>query len=77
MRFRWMQAINRWLGRTMMTAAASPNEMGDQTGGVSKLFRISFVMGQYRRRFKAWNKTVYKITKFGLIAGLAALIIFA
>jgi beta-hydroxylase len=67
------QAVNRWLGRTMMTAAASPNETGDQTGLVSKLFRISHVMGQYRRRYKAWNKTAYKATKVGLIVGLAAL----
>lgn len=76
MRYRWAQGINRWLGRTLMTAAASPNETGDQTGLVSKLFKISFVMGQYRRRYKAWNKTVYKLTKVGLIAGVAAAIIF-
>lgn len=76
MRFGWAQALNRFLGRTMMTAASSPNETGDQTGLVSKLFKISFYMGQYRRRYKAWNKTAYKITKFGLIIGLAAAIIF-
>jgi beta-hydroxylase len=71
-----MGAVNRWLGRTMMTAAASPNETGDQTGLVSKLFRISHVMGQYRRRYKAWNKTAYKATKVGLIVALAALIYY-
>jgi beta-hydroxylase len=76
MRFGWMQAVNRWLGRTMMTAAASPNESGDQTGLVSKLFRISHVMGQYRRRYKAWNKTAYKATKVALIVGLAALVYY-
>jgi len=71
-----MGGINRWLGRTMMTAAASPNESGDQTGLVSKLFRISFVMGQYRRRYKAWNKTAYKATKIGLVIALAALVYY-
>jgi beta-hydroxylase len=71
-----MGAVNRWLGRTMMTAAASPNETGDQTGLVSKLFRISHVMGQYRRRYKAWNKNAYKATKVALIVGLAALIYY-
>ncbi len=76
MRFRWAQAINRFLGKTMMTAAASPNETGDQVGLVSKLFRISFYAGKYRRRFKAWNKTVYKITKVALIVGVAALIYY-
>jgi beta-hydroxylase len=41
---------------------------------VSKLFRISYVMGQYRRRYKAWNKTAYKLTKVALIAGIAGLV---
>jgi len=74
MSLRWAQAVNRFLGKTMMTAAASPNETGDQVGLVSKLFRVSFYAGQYRRRYKAWNKTAYKITKVALIVGLAALI---
>jgi beta-hydroxylase len=76
MRFRWSGALNRWLGKTMMTAASSPNEDGDQVGLVSKLFRISFAMGQYRRRFKAWNKTAYRVAKVALIAATAALIVF-
>lgn len=74
MRYRWMQSVNRWLGRNLMTAAASPNETGDQVGLVSKLFRISFYMGQYRRRFKAWNKTAYNITRVALVIALAAFI---
>ncbi len=74
MRYRWMGAFNRWFGRTVMTAAASPNETGDQVGLVSKLFRISFCMGQYRRRLKAWNKTVYNITRVALVIALAAFI---
>ncbi|MES2742094.1 MAG: lipid A hydroxylase LpxO [Pseudomonadota bacterium] len=76
MRFRWAQAVNRWLGRTLMTAASSPNEQGDQTGAVSKLFRISWLLGRYRRRYKNWNKTAYRLTKGLLIVGAAALIIF-
>ncbi len=74
MRYRWMGAFNRWFGRTVMTAAASPNETGDQVGLVSKLFRISYYMGQYRRRFKAWNKTAYNITRVLLVVALAAFI---
>lgn len=74
MRYRWMGAFNRWFGRTVMTAAASPNETGDQVGLVSKLFRISFYAGQYRRRFKAWNKTAYNITRVLLVIALAAFI---
>jgi beta-hydroxylase len=76
MRFRWAQAINRWLGRTLMTAASSPNEQGDQTGAVSKLFRISWLLGRYRRRFKNWNKTAYRVSKGLLVIGMAALIFY-
>jgi beta-hydroxylase len=76
MRYRWAQGINKWLGRTMMTAASSPNETGDQTGGINKLFRFVWVMGQYRRRFKRWNRSVYYATKAALIVGAALLIVY-
>lgn len=76
MRTRWMAAVNRWLGRTMMTAASSPNESGDQTGLVSKAFRISHTMGRYRRRFKAWNGTAYQLTRAALIVALVAFVIW-
>ncbi|MGE5622886.1 MAG: lipid A hydroxylase LpxO [Bacillota bacterium] len=76
MRYRWAQAVNRWLGRTLVTAASSPNETGDQTGGINRVFRFVWVMGQYRRRFKAWNRQAYYATKALLIVGAALLIIF-
>jgi beta-hydroxylase len=77
MRYRWAQAVNRWLGRTMVTAASSPNEMGDQTGGINKAFRFVWVAGQYRRRFKAWNRTVYYATKALLILSAGVLLVVA
>ncbi|MES2262037.1 MAG: lipid A hydroxylase LpxO [Pseudomonadota bacterium] len=76
LRFQWARALNRWLGRTLMTAASSPNEHGDQTGAVSKLFKISWVMGRYRRRYKAWNPAAYRLTKVALIAALGAAVIW-
>jgi beta-hydroxylase len=74
MRYKWAQAVNRWLAKTIVTAASSPNDEGDQTGFINKIFYIAWVIGQYRRRFKNWNKTVYKITKFSLIVLVAYLI---
>lgn len=76
MRFCWAQAINRWLGRTIVTAASSPNETGDQTGGINKLFRFVWLGGQYRRKLKAWSRPLYYVIKFGLILSVIALIIF-
>jgi beta-hydroxylase len=76
MRFGWAGKINRWLGRKVMTAASSPNEASDQTGMINRLFRIVWLGGQYRRRFKAWSRPAYYVVKFGLIAVGVALIIY-
>lgn len=75
MRFAWAQSLNRWLGRTMMTAASSPNDTGDDTGGINKLFHLAWSGGQYRRRFKNWNRTAYVCTKIVLIASVIVLIV--
>jgi beta-hydroxylase len=76
LRVRLAQWLNRVFSRYVMSAAASPNDAGDRTGAIGKLFRISFVAGQYRRRFKRWNPTVYKVTRVLLIVALIALIIW-
>ncbi len=76
LQYRWAQAFNHWFGRKVMSAASSPNDTGDKTGGINKVFYLFAVVGKYRRRLKAWNKTVYKLIKFGLIIALAAWIIF-
>ncbi|MDB5796831.1 MAG: lpxO, partial [Paucimonas sp.] len=76
MRFRWAQGFTRLLGHTMMTAASSPNETGDQLGTVNRLFRFVWHAGQYRRRFKRWNRHAYYVAKFSLIAGAAAALLW-
>ncbi|MGY4531329.1 beta-hydroxylase [Pseudomonas sp. TE3786] len=77
LRFAWAEALNRWLGRTLLAAAASPNEIGDQEGRISKLFRFVWLGGQYRRRFKAWNKTAYRATKLLLVGAVVLAIVLA
>ena len=67
LRYRWAQALNRAFSRHAMSAAASPNEAGDRTGLIGRLFRVSVVTGQYRRRFKQWNPLVYRVTRVVLI----------
>ncbi len=76
LRYRWAQAVNKWLGKTIMTAASSPNETGDQTGRINKLFRFVWLAGQYRRRFKKWNRKVYLATKYGLVIAVALAIYY-
>jgi len=68
LRWRWAEAFNRWFGRVVMSAASSPNDAGDQTGAINKLTHLHWVIDQKRKQFKAWNRTVYKLTKVALIA---------
>ncbi|SHI18646.1 aspartyl/asparaginyl beta-hydroxylase domain-containing protein [Pollutimonas bauzanensis] len=76
LKYRWAQRFNSWFSRVFMTAASSPNQAGDQLGLVNKLFHISWLMGQYRRRLKRWNRTVYQILRVLLIIAVIALIIY-
>jgi hypothetical protein len=55
------QWLNHWLGKNVVAAASSPNNEGDPRGMISKLFKISFYAGKYRRAFRDWNPTFYKI----------------
>ena len=74
MKFAWAGALNRWIGKHIVAAGASPNNAMDRTGGINRVFRYVHYMGLKRRAFKKWNKTVYTITKFALIAGALWLI---
>ena len=74
MKYKWATAINRWLARVVMTAASSPNETGDQTGGINKIFRFFWAVGKYRRALKKFSKPLYLLIKFGLVIGVAVLI---
>jgi beta-hydroxylase len=67
LKWRWAEAFNRWFGRVVMSAASSPNDATDQTGAINKLTHAHWVLDQKRKRFKAWNRTAYKITKIVLI----------
>ena len=76
LKYSWATRFNRWFSRVVMTAAASPNQEGDQVGLVSRLFRVSHTVGQYRRRLKRWNRTVYQLVRAALVIGFIALIVF-
>lgn len=64
---RFAQAVNTWIGNHLVAAASSPNREGDPRGLISKLFKISYYAGIYRRRFKNWSPLAYKTTKYGLM----------
>ena len=72
MKYRWTVAVNRWVARVVLTAGSSPNETGDQTGGINKIFRFFWAAGQYRRKLKNFSKPLYLVVKFSLMLGLFA-----
>jgi beta-hydroxylase len=75
MRAGFARSFNHWFGRHVVAAASSPNEPGDRTGVNNRLFFLSDRAGQLRRRFKAWNRTAYKVTKAGLTVALVAALV--
>jgi beta-hydroxylase len=72
MKYRWATAINQWFAKVVLTAASSPNETGDQTGGISKFFRFFWYAGQYRRKLKNFSRPVYYLIKYTLMITLLA-----
>ena len=66
--FAWVTSLNRWFSRVVMSAASSPNDSGDQTGAINKLTHWHFLADEKRKAFKNWNRKVYKLTKYSLIA---------
>jgi beta-hydroxylase len=72
LRFGFARRFNDWFGRHVVAAASSPNEPDDPTGLINRLFFLSHIAGQWRRRFKAWNRPLYKLTKAVLVVALGA-----
>jgi len=71
MKFAWAQAINRAVGGFLLRAAASPNEHGDRTGGVNRVFRYIYLVRLAGKRLKAWNRTTYYIVKWCIFIAIA------
>ncbi len=76
MQYQWAQAINRFLGSTLITAASSPNQSSDQVGIINRLFRYVWVVGQYRKKLKRWNRGVYNLTKIVLAVAVFSALYF-
>ena len=77
LKWAWAERFNRWFGRVLMAAANSPNDSGsDQTGFINKLTHYHWQVDQQRRAFKKANRTLYKLTKFLLLALALGLFIY-
>lgn len=66
MKYRWAQAVNNAIGGFLMRAAASPNEIGDRTGGLNRAFKYLYAVRRVGKRLKAWNRNVYYAVKWAM-----------
>ncbi|WP_347558632.1 lipid A hydroxylase LpxO [Robbsia sp. KACC 23696] len=74
MKYRWAQWTNHMVGRFLMSAATSPNDAHDRTGGLNRVFKYIYQIRIVGKRLKAWNRSVYYLVKWSLFASIFALI---
>jgi beta-hydroxylase len=74
MRYRWAQAVNHFLGTLLLRAAASPNQEGDRTGGINRIFGTVYAVRRFGKRVKKRSKPLYYAMKWALVLGILALI---
>ncbi len=74
MRYRWAQAVNNFFGAILLRAAASPNQEGDRTGGINRIFGAVYAVRRFGKGIKKKNKTLYYVLKWLLVIGIFALI---
>ena len=67
LQFKFATAINYWFSRWVMSAASSPNDTRDETGVINRLTHIHWLLEEKRKRFKGWNRRVYKLAKLALL----------
>lgn len=72
MKYRWTQAVNRFFGGLLLRSATSPNEAGDRTGGINRIFGTVYAVRKLGKRLKQYNKTLYYIVKWAIVAAILA-----
>ncbi|ANI80673.1 lipid A hydroxylase LpxO [Kosakonia oryzae] len=75
MKWRWAQAINHWVGATLMSAASSPNDEGDRTGAINRIFKYVYALREGGQRLKKRSRKLYYALKYLVIIAIFAAII--
>lgn len=65
------RALNRYIGRPMVRAAATQNVAGEKVGVLNKVFAYAYQIRVLGKHIKQWNKTTYYALKWLLIGALA------
>lgn len=75
MKWRWAQAVNHWLGATVMSAASSPNDEGDRTGVINRIFKYVYALREGGQNVKKRSRKLYYALKYLTIAAIFAVIV--
>src|SRR5579875_1143803 len=72
--YRWAQALNRFVARTLLHAGAAPNAEGDRTGGINRIFKYAYAVRRVGKRLKERNRRLYYAVKWSLLLAILAAI---
>ena len=69
--------VNKFFGFILLKSATSPNETGDKTGFVNKIFGGVYKIREFGKSIKAKNKPLYYFLKYLLILLIIYLLLFS
>ncbi len=71
---RWLNSFFAWF---IVAASRAPNEDGDNTGNINKVFKYLYQIRIVGKKLKAYNKTLYYAVKYILFGAIIYWIFFA
>lgn len=74
LKYRWAQAVNRFFSMLLLRSATSPNQEGDRTGFINRIFGGVYAVRRFGKAIKKKSKTLYYVLKWLLVAAIFALI---
>ena len=77
MYFRFAAALNRGFSNVVLRAASSPNDEGDRTGFLNRVFKYVYAIRRVGKRLKAWHRPTYYVVKWVLFGSIFAGIVYA
>ena len=81
LKFRFMQALNGWVSRKMVTASATQNVEGEPVGALNRFYSnvyhpIAARVNSASKKLKQKNRPLYRTLQYGIVLGAAYLILF-
>ena len=72
---RFVARINHWFKRTAIRASETENAPGDRVGVLNRIFSVVYYLRVPGKLLKQRSRTLYRVTKWVLVAGLVYLLL--